>query len=52
MISCNSIMYDTVFTWFMAHIWIVAQCVTIQVQITLFLWLILIVAHPWIVLHV
>jgi len=52
MISCNSIMYDTVFTQFVAHIGIVAQCVTIQVQITLFFRLILIVAHPLIVPHV
>jgi len=42
----------TVFIWFVVHIQIVVQCVTIWVQITLFLWLILIVAHPRIVSHV
>jgi len=42
----------TIFTRFVAHIRMVALCVTIQVQISLFSWLILIVVHLQIVPHV
>jgi len=45
------IILSTIFTQFVVYIQIVVQCITIQVQITLFLWLILIVAHPQIVSH-